>query len=298
MIKISKRLQMIAGLVTEGKRLADVGTDHAYIPIWMKQNGKIASAIAMDVNQGPLDSAKEHIHACLLDTYIETRLSDGLDALGKEDADSVVIAGMGGALTVRILQRGLDKYGVRTDGSVDWSVRELILQPQSEIEEVRRFLHEHHFLIVDEDMLIEDGKYYTAMRAVPKKQIDILENSDAVIDSLKNHRKGYIDDSNSQDGRGNDCSVKIMGQEWNADTDTEEKISREKQQQMEDMFGPILLKRKHPVLKQWLLREIEIQQKILKNLEKAGNAGRSLERQQEVEAKLWLLKHAIWSETA
>ena len=233
MIKISQRLQMIAGLVTEGGRLADVGTDHGYIPIWMKQNGRIASAIAMDVNQGPLDSAKEHIHACQLDAYIETRMSDGLDALGKEDADTVVIAGMGGALTIRILQRGLEKFGRRADGSWDWSVRELILQPQSEIDEVRRFLREQGFRIVDEDMLVEDGKYYTAMRAVP------------------------------------------------ADVVTE------------DCFGPVLLEKKHPILKEWMQREICIQEKILNSLTKAGDAERSKERRQEVEERLRLLERAL-----
>lgn len=269
MIKISQRLQMIAGLVTEGGRLADVGTDHGYIPIWMKQNDRIASAIAMDVNQGPLDSAKEHIHACQLDAYIETRLSDGLDALGKEDADTVVIAGMGGALTIRILQRGLEKFGRRADGSWNWSVRELILQPQSEIDEVRRFLREQGFQIVDEDMLVEDGKYYTAMRAVPADVITDDPEQNGIDKMIQETCSGILAEHDFQ----NECSTVSM----------------------EDLFGPVLLAKKHPVLKEWIQREIRIQEKILSSLTKAGNAERSKERRQEVEERLRLLEHALRS---
>lgn len=103
-MKLSKRMQRLASLVTEGNRLADVGTDHGYIPIALVQEGKIPHAIAMDVNAGPLSRAIEHIRESGLSTYIETRQSDGLAGLLPKEADTVLIAGMGGMLTVRILE--------------------------------------------------------------------------------------------------------------------------------------------------------------------------------------------------
>lgn len=156
-IQLSKRMDRLAGLVTAGNRLADVGTDHGYIPIALMQSGEIPSAIAMDINQGPLDRARDHIREQHLDTYITTRLSDGLTFLQDGEADTVLIAGMGGALTVHILEGGAHCLA---------SVKELILQPQSEIWLVREWLCEHGYKITDEDIVLDEGKYYPMMRAV------------------------------------------------------------------------------------------------------------------------------------
>ena len=157
-IQLSKRMSALASLVTEGSRLADIGTDHGYIPIALVQKGRIPSALAMDVGKGPLSRAREHIHSQGLDTYIKTRLSDGLTELREGEADTVLIAGMGGMLMKRILEGG---------GHCLSSVGELILQPQSEIHLVRKFLAEHGYQITDEDIVLEDGKYYPILRAVP-----------------------------------------------------------------------------------------------------------------------------------
>lgn len=156
MIILSKRLRMNASLVTEGYRLADVGTDHGYIPIALVQEGKIPSALAMDVNPGPLKRAEQHISEYQLDSMIHTRLSDGVKQLQPAEADSVLIAGMGGALIIKILEEGKD---------VLKTVKELILQPQSEIDKVRRYLELAGYAIVKEDMVFEDGKYYPVMKA-------------------------------------------------------------------------------------------------------------------------------------
>lgn len=155
-MELSKRLRMNASFVTPGNRLADVGTDHGYIPIALCLEGVIPSALAMDVNLGPLERAKEHIRQFHLETDIHTRLSDGVQALCPGEADSVLIAGMGGALTIKILEAGEE---------VLQSVRELILQPQSEIDKVRVYLLTHGYRITGEQMVYEDGKYYSAMRA-------------------------------------------------------------------------------------------------------------------------------------
>lgn len=160
MLQLSKRLSAVAQLVTITGILADVGTDHGYIPVYLAGKERIEKAIAMDVNQGPLERAQEHIRQYGLENCIETRLSDGLQALKPNEADGIVIAGMGGNLMKRILVQG---------EQVAHTAKELILQPQSEIMEFRKFLWESGYSITAEDMVLEDGKYYPMMRVVYEK---------------------------------------------------------------------------------------------------------------------------------
>lgn len=131
MVKISERLTMAASLVSDGGVLADVGTDHGYVPIYLLQQKRIPRAIAMDINRGPLERAKEHSRLYGLEEYIDLRLSDGVNALKLGEADSILIAGMGGGLVMHILEDGKE---------VCHRAKELILQPQSELERVREFL--------------------------------------------------------------------------------------------------------------------------------------------------------------
>ena len=165
-IQISRRLQSVAFFVQEGKVLADVGCDHGYIPIYLLQKKKIKKAIAMDINQGPLMRAKEHIQEWGLENYIDTRLSDGVGALKPDEVQSVVIAGMGGPLMENILTEGEE---------VLKTVTELVLQPQAEIGHFRRFLGENGYCITHEEMILEDGKYYPIMRAVHGKMEEQTE---------------------------------------------------------------------------------------------------------------------------
>ncbi len=156
-MQLSLRLSAIADMVTEGNRLVDVGCDHGYLPVYLIQQKKIPSAIAMDVRKGPLSRAQEHISQYGLEEYISTRLSDGLAGLVAGEGDTLVIAGMGGPLMERIL----------TDGkSVRDSFSELILQPQSDIPHFRRFIQSEGWVIVEEKMVEEDGKFYPMMRVV------------------------------------------------------------------------------------------------------------------------------------
>ncbi|MCC8163549.1 MAG: class I SAM-dependent methyltransferase [Lachnospiraceae bacterium] len=155
-IRLSDRMERLAGYVTEGNRLVDIGTDHAYLPIALVQAGRIPAAIAADVNEGPLLRADEHIRAAGLDGQIVSRLSDGFARIRPGEADTAVIAGMGGQLVRRILEGGAHCLA---------SVSELVLQPQSEICLVRGWLEEHGFYITDEDIVLEDGKYYPMFRA-------------------------------------------------------------------------------------------------------------------------------------
>lgn len=157
-MELSKRLQAVADLVTAGYKMADIGTDHAYIPISLVSKERIPGAVAMDVNEGPLERAQIHVREYHMEDRIEMRLSDGFSALKPGEAQSAVIAGMGGALMIRIL-----KEGAETVSSLD----ECILQPQSEIEKVRAFLLEEGFLFLEENMVKDDGKYYPMMKVKP-----------------------------------------------------------------------------------------------------------------------------------
>ena len=151
MIRISDRLRIVAHMCDKGAVVADIGTDHGYIPIYLVQEGIARSAIAMDLRKGPLEKAKKHICDNCLEDRIQTRLSDGLEKLSKNEADIITICGMGGRLIADIVTKGKD---VITQNTI------LVVSPQSEVGEFRHFLVSQGFEIEDEQMLKEDGKYY------------------------------------------------------------------------------------------------------------------------------------------
>lgn len=148
-------------MVENDSVVADIGTDHAYIPIYLVEQGVCKKAIAMDVNPGPLERAREHILASGLSEQIVTRLSDGLAKLSENEADTYVIAGMGGPLMVSILARRMDLLQ---------KGKTLVLQPQSEIGEVREFLIHNHYKIIREEMFYDMEKTYVAMKAIISKE--------------------------------------------------------------------------------------------------------------------------------
>jgi tRNA (adenine22-N1)-methyltransferase len=155
-MELSQRLLTVANMVSPHGRVADIGCDHGYVSIYLMQSHIADKVIAMDVNEGPLARAKEHIHEAGLDAYIETRLSDGAAALLENEADTAVIAGMGGRLMVRILSEAKARIGC---------FKELVLQPQSEVFKVRQYLWNNGYDIIAEDMVLEDGKYYQIIKA-------------------------------------------------------------------------------------------------------------------------------------
>lgn len=191
MIHLSKRLEMIASICQPATVLADVGCDHAYLSIYMVLNGKAEKSIAMDLRQGPLNKAAENIIQYKAAEKVELRLSDGLEQLGKNEADAVLISGMGGILICDILGRGLDKIG---------NVKQLILQPQSDFALVRHFLHNNGWVIDAEKMCIDDGKFYTCIHVIRGEVIQyeneyeyeygrlLLENKDETLASYLNMR--------------------------------------------------------------------------------------------------------------
>lgn len=156
-MQLSLRLNAVAKMVSQGNRLVDVGCDHGYLPVYLYLNRQIPGAIAMDVRPGPLSRAREHIAQYGLEQYIETRLSDGLEKLLPGEGDTLVIAGMGGPLMERILKDGEQARE---------NFEEMILAPQSDVPHFRRFIGSIGWEIVQEEMILEDGKFYPIMKAV------------------------------------------------------------------------------------------------------------------------------------
>lgn len=164
-MRLSKRLEMVASFVPEGSRIADVGTDHGFVPIFLAQKNRIRHGVAIDVRQGPLRRAQDHIKSYGLEEILETRLSDGVKELKSGESDTVIMAGIGGQLTLHILE----------DGKSLWdTISHWILSPQSDVEKVRRYLADHGFAIENEEMVKEDGKYYIVMDVV-RGRMDLLQ---------------------------------------------------------------------------------------------------------------------------
>lgn len=155
-MRLSDRLRMVAGMVPSCKAVADIGCDHAYLSVWLLREGKARYAYACDVRKGPLAKAEETIRFFHMQERAETVLCDGLAGLKPGDAQVIVMAGMGGELTNRILTDGRD---------CAVAAEVLVLQPQSDWELVRRRVYELGFAITDEQCVYEDGKYYICMRA-------------------------------------------------------------------------------------------------------------------------------------
>lgn len=153
-MRLSKRLYAVASFVRKGSLAADIGTDHGYIPIYLAEKGICDRIIAMDIRKGPLMRARENIRERGLGEKIEVRLSDGFAALKPKEADTAIIAGMGGELIIHILENGRHLWK---------SLSEMVLSPQSEPGKVREYLDRQGFFIDREEMVLDEGKFYPIM---------------------------------------------------------------------------------------------------------------------------------------
>ncbi len=159
-MELSKRLEAVAALVSH-ERVADIGTDHGYVPIHLYLQGRIKKAYACDVRKGPLEKCRANIALHGAEGVIETRLGSGLVPLKPYEAETAIMAGMGGMLIVHILQDSPEVVA---------SLQELVLSPQRDFGQVRKYLHRIGFSIAEEHMLKEDGKSYVLMRCVRGKE--------------------------------------------------------------------------------------------------------------------------------
>ncbi len=155
-IQLDPRLSLVASFVRQGSVLADIGTDHAYLPAYLVETGRCPRAVASDLRPGPLENAKETVMQAGLADSIDTVLSDGLDALPALCADDVVLAGMGGILIAELLSRAawLKTPAVR-----------IIAQPMSHAEDVRFWFYENGFTIDREACVFDKHRGYVALAA-------------------------------------------------------------------------------------------------------------------------------------
>lgn len=155
-MKLKGRLKLIADKIPECNVLCDIGTDHGYIPVYAVLNNLCRKAIACDVKKGPLQFAKENIRKYDLEKIIEVRCGDGLEPIRADEADVIIIAGMGGTLIKNILNKGIEKAK---------AVKSLIIQPMNSLDEVRRWLYSNSFEIADEELVNEGEKIYNVIMA-------------------------------------------------------------------------------------------------------------------------------------
>ena len=155
---LGERLRAIAGLVGDFRRLADIGSDHAYLPVWLILQGKADFVIAGEIQQGPLEAARRTITEMALEDCIEARLGDGLAVVRPGEIDVIVIAGMGGASIRGILERSPLVVG---------KLSRIVCQPMTGAAGLRRWLLEHGWLIDAEELVMEDGRLYEVVAAKP-----------------------------------------------------------------------------------------------------------------------------------
>lgn len=247
-MELSNRLQAVADLLDCHDRIADIGCDHGFVSIYLIESKKASKCLAMDVNRGPLERAREHVIEKRLSTYIETRLSDGAKAIefliGEDgtpelEVEAALIAGMGGRLMIQIIKDSLDKFK---------SMEEFVLQPQSEISKVRQFIREIGYHIEKENMILEDGKFYPMMKVVRgEKTVNYAERIPRIIEKAL---------------KGNALNVSDI--QW-----------------LFDEYGEWLLKGKNQILFQFLQKEKRLYEDILKSLEKTDTLKSEL-RQKEI----------------
>ena len=155
-LNLDPRLSAVASLVQPGKKLLDIGTDHAFLPCFLVQRGVIPCAVAADLRKGPLENAKATIAQCGLQSKVETLLSNGLDAFAPQTDCSVVFAGMGGLLIAELLER---------TPWVHSETVQIVAQPMSHAEEVRAFFFSGGFTLENEVCAVDGRHVYCAMAA-------------------------------------------------------------------------------------------------------------------------------------
>lgn len=217
-MKLSERLKLVASMVTPGFPVTDVGTDHGYIPIYLVENKIVPSAVASDINPGPLEHAEKNILENGLEEKIRLILCDGVPK--EKLSGTLVVAGMGGMLMSRILKEA---------GEYLSGYSEFVLSPQSDTESFRADLIELGLQITDEEMISDMGKIYPVIKA---------------------------------------SYVGIKGDPYKPYKNDRE--NKERPDRMELIYGPCLLKKKHPVLLQYLEKQIVSYEEVLGKLSASG----------------------------
>jgi len=163
---LTPRLKIIADSIQGFETVADIGSDHAYLPIYLVKNGRVKSAIATDINSGPVEISKKALKSHKVEESVRVRQGNGLEVIAPKEAEVIVIAGMGGILIRDILDK---------DAKVAESAKLLILQPMRDSDKVRRWLITHGFDITDEELVKEQDKIYEVIWAKPAAAVKTAE---------------------------------------------------------------------------------------------------------------------------
>lgn len=235
-MELSKRLQGVIGLMPKFDSICDVGCDHGYVAITFLQEKIAKRVIAMDVNKGPLEQAKYNAKLYGVADQLEFRLSDGLKEVKPGEADAFLLAGMGGKLMVRIMENSKDVLDL---------MKGAVLQPQSELALVRKYIYEIGWHIEKEDMVFEAekdgvGKYYPMMYIAPGK----------------------------------------------VDTPNEAAL----------LYGPKLMKMKHPVLMQYLQFSSNLKKDLLRRLELEATSPQAEIRKEELLAEIEEIQNILYEQ--
>lgn len=247
---LSSRLRAIVDMLPACETVCDIGTDHALVPVALVLSGKCERAIAADIGEGPLSRARAQVEAAGLTDRIALKLSDGFKGIGKDEAVSAVITGMGGRTIRKILAEGrADSLGIKT----------LLVSPQSEPELVRSILRDCGFILKDEAMVAEDDKYYPLILAVRSK---------------------------GDEGRGKGCKEPSYEEAALALTAYDSAVTYERADRLLLRYGPVLLKRRDPVLFDHLERERQVAERIMTKLSHVGGGDSNKKRIGELEETL------------
>ncbi|WP_010678150.1 tRNA (adenine(22)-N(1))-methyltransferase [Bacillus timonensis] len=229
--KLSKRLETVASYIPKGAILADIGSDHAYLPCYAFLNGMISKGIAGEVAEGPLQSAKKQISKNQLDLKLEARKGDGLEVIQPNEVTCITIAGMGGSLIRSILENGKSKLP---------GVKRLILQPNIGASTVREWLIENEWELIAEEILEEDKKIYEILVAEKGNPLKPYQN---------------------------------------------------KEQEL--LLGPFLVKEKSQTFKKKWVQELKHWEKIVAQLDAAGESPENRSRKEELEQKITFVREAL-----
>lgn len=188
-MEIASRLKYVAMMVDKCSKVADIGTDHGYLPIYLINNGTCEKAIASDVNSGPLNKAKMNIKKYALEDKIQCRLGGGFSVIKENEVDVAVVAGMGGNLIRDIIEEKMKVFK---------TLQYAVLQPVQNPEILRKYLYDSGFNIIDEELCIDEDKYYEIIKVCYAKDFVIKDDiyyeiSEKLIE--KNHPllKKYIE---------------------------------------------------------------------------------------------------------
>lgn len=179
-MEASKRLKCIAELIEDCEVIADIGTDHGYLPIYLVEKGSCTRAIASDINYGPIEKAKLNILLEGMNDKICCRLGGGLSTIKPYEVNCAIIAGMGGNLIRDILEAGMDVFK-----TLDYA----ILQPVQNPEVLRKYIYDRGFQIIDEELCEDENKFYEIIKVKYSEDLSISKNVNYEISNLLIEKK-------------------------------------------------------------------------------------------------------------